>query len=127
MNENSWLMMRAARVTGSSRNSILQNNNHVVNNNISHKQTRQNLRSQTSQSDAPIPENDSFILILIHINSPEGIMVRVIGGLKLDIHQVQGCIACRNEKDLHRCIVQAHKVGEKVQIPGRVREGEQDL
>jgi len=57
----------------------------------------------------------------------ERVMVGVVGGLKLDIDKVEGGVGGEDEKDLHRRVVHAHKVGHQVQVPRRVRQGKQHL
>jgi len=57
----------------------------------------------------------------------ERVMVGVVGGLKLDVDEVEGGVGRGDEKDLHRRVVHAHKVGDEVHVPRRVRQGEEDL
>ena len=58
---------------------------------------------------------------------PKGVMVAVVGGLELDIHEVHGGGRRRDEKDLHDRVVQRDKVGEEVQVAGDKHHQEQDL
>lgn len=59
--------------------------------------------------------------------NPEGVMVTIIGGLELDIHQIHSGRGGGHEEQFHRCVVQGDKVGEKVQVAGHKHNQEKDL
>jgi len=57
--------------------------------------------------------------------NPKRVVVAVVGGLELDIHQVDGGGGRAHEEDLHTRVVQGDKVGEKIQVPGD-KDGEKE-
>jgi len=57
----------------------------------------------------------------------EGIMVGVIGGLELEVHEVAGADGRGKEEHLHGRVVGRDEVGEQVQVTGDEHQGEQDL
>jgi len=57
----------------------------------------------------------------------EGVVVVVVGGLKLDVHQVHRGTGRGQEEHLHHRVVQAHVGGEEVQVARQVDHCEQDL
>ena len=59
--------------------------------------------------------------------SPEGVMVLVVSGLKLHVHQVHGAERRAQKEDLHRRVVERYVAGEQVQVPGREHDREQQL
>ena len=54
-------------------------------------------------------------------------MVVVVGGLELDVHQVDGADGRGQEEDLHHGVVHGDEVGEQVQVAGQEHHGEQQL
>jgi len=59
--------------------------------------------------------------------NPKSVMVRVIGGLKLQVHQVDSAEGRGQEEDLHDGVVQRDVVGEQVQVARGEYHCEQDL
>ncbi len=58
---------------------------------------------------------------------PESVVVPVVGGLELDIHQVDGGGGRADEEDLHSGVVDGDEVGKKVQIARHEHHQEEDL
>jgi len=58
---------------------------------------------------------------------PESIVVAVVGGFKLDVHQIHGGGRRRDKEYLHDRVVQRDKVGEEVKVAGHEHRQEQDL
>ena len=63
----------------------------------------------------------------VHCHSPEGIMVVVVGGLELHVHEIDSSDRWGEEEDFHGCVVQRDEVGEEVQVARQEHEGEQHL
>lgn len=59
--------------------------------------------------------------------NPESIMVAVVGGLELDIHQVDGGGRGADKEDLHDGVVDGDEVGDEVQVAGHEHNEEEDL
>jgi len=57
----------------------------------------------------------------------ERIVIVVIGGLKLHVHQIHGGTGRGQEQHLHHRVVQAHVGGEQIQVARQIDHGEQDL
>ena len=54
-------------------------------------------------------------------------MIAVIGGLKLEQHEINGSIGGSDEEDFHASVVDGDEVGDQVQIACREDEREQNL
>ncbi len=78
---------------------------------------------------APKSKSQKFLLILFiilvwipphhvpviqRIHSPKRVMVAVVGGLELDVHQVDGGRRRADEEDLHNGVVYGDEVREEV-------------
>ncbi|KAH8246760.1 hypothetical protein KR038_008032 [Drosophila bunnanda] len=57
----------------------------------------------------------------------EGVVVVVVGGLKLHVHQVDRGAGRGQEEHLHHRVVQAHVGGEQIEVTGQVDHREQNL
>ncbi len=57
----------------------------------------------------------------------ECVVVAVIGGPELHVHQVHGQTGGGDEEQLHAGVVQRHKVGEKIQVTSSKNQGKHDL
>ena len=95
---NSWLSTKARIAVGPSKNSILSNQCQNV------------------------CQNQNWLLSL-----PKGVMVGVIRGLKLQVHQVDSAKGRTKEENLHRSVIQRNEVGEQVQVTRREYNCEKDL
>ena len=67
-------------------------------------------------------QNQNWLLSL-----PKGVMVGVIRGLKLQVHQVDSAKGRTKEENLHRSVIQRNEVGEQVQVTRREYNCEKDL
>ena len=56
---------------------------------------------------------------------PEGIMIVIIGGLELEVHEVAGADGGCKKEDLHGCVVHRDEAGEQVQVTGEKHKGKQ--
>ena len=54
-------------------------------------------------------------------------MIGVVGGLELEVNQVDGEIGGAHKEDLHGRVVETHVVRDQVQVPCCVRESKQQL
>lgn len=59
--------------------------------------------------------------------NPERVMIGVIAGSELNIHQIQGCTGGGNEDQLHNCVVQTHKSGHQIQISRNISDCKKNL
>ena len=59
--------------------------------------------------------------------NPERVVVAVIRGLELEVHEVHCGGGAGDEKDLHAGVVETHEVGHQVQVPGHEHHQEEDL
>jgi hypothetical protein len=57
----------------------------------------------------------------------ERVMLTIVRGLELDIHQIERAKRGGQVEDLHHRVVQRDEVGEQVQVAGEKDEREQDL
>ena len=51
----------------------------------------------------------------------------IVGGLELEIHEIDGADGGGEEEDFHRRVVQGHEIRHQVEIPGDEDDREQDL
>ena len=58
---------------------------------------------------------------------PESIVVVVVSGFKLHVHQVDCSDGGGEEEDFHGGVVQGDEVGEQVQVAGQKHQGKQHL
>ena len=58
---------------------------------------------------------------------PERVMVGVVGGLELQVHEVACAGGRGEEEDLHGCVVQGDEVREEIHVPGDEHQRKQDL
>lgn len=59
--------------------------------------------------------------------NPERVMIGVIGGPELDIHEIQGGQRGTNENQLHHGVVQADEGRKEIQVARHIRYGKQNL
>ena len=57
----------------------------------------------------------------------EGVVVTVVGGFELEIHQIDGPSRAADEEKLHDGVVETDEVGQQVQISGHEHHQEQSL
>lgn len=54
----------------------------------------------------------------------ESVMLSIVGGLELDVHQVESAERRRQIEDFHGRVVQRDKMGEQVQVTSKKYERE---
>lgn len=54
----------------------------------------------------------------------EGVVVAVVCGLELQIHQVDGGVRGTNKENFHRRVIHRYEVAEEIQVTGCVGQGE---
>ena len=57
--------------------------------------------------------------------NPKGVMVAVIGGLELDVHQIDGSGSRANKEELHGGVVEGDEGGEEVEV-ARTEDGQEE-
>ena len=60
-------------------------------------------------------------------NQPESVVVVVVGGFKLEEHQVNGADRRNQKEDLHRSVVNRDEIGKQIQVASHKDNREQDL
>ena len=60
-------------------------------------------------------------------DSPEGVMVVVIGSLELEKHKINSPDGANEEENLHCSVVEGYEVGEQIEIAGEEHQGEEAL
>ena len=62
-----------------------------------------------------------------HLTYSECVMIAVVGGLKLEQHEIDGAEGGGEEEDLHDGVVNRDEVGQQIQITRREDKRKQDL
>ncbi len=62
-----------------------------------------------------------------HLTYSECVMIAVVGGLKLEQHEIDGAEGGGKEEDLHDGVVNRDEVGQQIQVPRRKNQREQNL
>lgn len=58
---------------------------------------------------------------------PEGVMIVIVSGLELHVHEIASPDGGREKEDLHRRVVQRDEAGEQVQVARQEHQREEEL
>lgn len=59
--------------------------------------------------------------------NPKSVVVMIVGGLELEIHEIDGADGGGEEEDFHRGVVEGDEIRDQVQIAGDEDDSEEDL
>ncbi len=63
----------------------------------------------------------------MNVTLPEGVMIVIVSGLELHVHEIASPDGGREKEDLHRRVVQRDEAGEQVQVARQEDQRKEEL